>query len=1058
MNIPKLAIHRPIFITCLFLLIMTVGYLALKRLPVDLFPDITFPVVTVTTTYPGAGPLEVESLVSKPIEDEISTIAGIKTIRSTNREGVSSVVAQFHFKTDIKYAEQQIRDRIGSARKKLPDDIDDPVIRRVDPSDEPIVTVGVTADLPTATLYDFADEIIRPKLQQVDEVGMVEILGGRKREIRVELQQEKLKRHELSAGMVSDRIRSAGENIPAGSVQEGKNQIVYRTLAQFRSLEDISATIVSFFANEKPIRVRDVGHVFDSLQEERSRVFLNGTPSLVLRVYKQSGSNTIQVVEGLRKRIEDLNKEFGGRKEKVRVAILRDNSTPIRANVTDVKESIFIGIALTVLVVLYFLGSFRSTFITTLALPNSLLGAFVLMLIAGFSINIMSLLALSLAVGLLVDDAIVVRENIFRHFEMGKPAAKAAVEGTNEVLLAVIATTLTVVAVFGPIGFLDGTVGQFFKEFGLTICFAMAISLLDAIAMAPMLSAYFAGAGSHAAESKKPMILLRPLNWSIKLFDRFQTRLENGYERSLGWILRFPKTVLALALGIFISSLFAAKFIPKTFLPPQDNGEFIVRIDLPPGTSLDGTHELARQVDERIRSNPEVRDSLMIVGSRDGQANIASFMVQLVPSKARQVNTTGMKNRIREQLVEFARANPIVGDMNGGTGSDRPFTLVILGPDLEQLEKYSNAVYEKLKGNPALKDVNLTYRPGKPEFQFLLDPNRADQLGVATKTAGIELRTLVEGMVPAVFREQGREYDIRVRLGDAERDLKSRVNKTFVPNINGRLVPLSQVSEAREQKGPAEISRHNRNRSVRIEADIAPGGPGMGGAITAATRLIDTELKLPEGISYTFVGQAESFKELIVNMAIAMGLGILFIYLVLASLYESFITPFAIMLVLPLALCGAFFALLITGSSLDLFSMIGCVLLMGVATKNSILMVDYTKQLTDKGVDLRTAIIRAGKTRLRPILMTSFALIAGMIPIAIGLNEASRQRTGMGIGIIGGMFSSTLLTLAVIPAAYTYIERFRIMIESWFKRHVSGSSADQLSASPSKEVLLANEQ
>ncbi len=1025
MNLANLSIKRPVFITCIVTVILVVGWLSMGKLPVDLFPNVTFPVVNVTTIYPGAGPEEVETLVSKIYEEELSNLPGIKKLSTINLENVSIVLAEFNFDVDIKYAEQQVRDRVSAAKKKLPTDIQEPTIRRLDPADQPIVTVSVKSKLSEGELFQIVDKKIKPQIEQVNQVGLVDIQGGRKREIKVELDRDKLKAREISASQVVSRLQISGQNIPAGKVSDQSKDTVFRTLGEFKTLDQIKKTIVNFIGNDIPVTVNDIGKVSDSLVDRKNYGYYNGESSILLSIYKQSGTNTIAVTDAIKKKLIKINENLKSDKIDIELKIARDGSKAIKDNVDDVYETIIIGVILTIFVVFFFLGSARSTFITGLALPNSLLGAFILLSVAGFSINIMTLLALSLAVGLLIDDAIVVRENIFRHLEMGKSPIDAAITGTNEVVLAVVATTLTVIAVFAPIAFLSGVVGQFFKEFGLTICFAMLISLFDALTMAPMLSAYFAGKLHHSADTKKGLYD-RIVGVLLEKFNQFQNWLEDLYVDLLKFTLRRPFFILFSAFIIFILSFAALKNVPKTFLPPQDQGEFMVSLDLPPGTSLEKMNALALEVDKIIRKNPEVDHAVLTVGDKNEQPNKAEFYVQLIPSKQRKVNTSQMKETIRGQLKPYAYANPAVKDFDAVSGGLRPFNVNIIGDDLQEIEKYSRMLFEKLKNHPALKDPDITYRPGKPEFQIVPDRTKAERLGVSTTMMGAELRNLIEGATPAVLREQGEEYDIRVRLQENQRDLKEGYQHTYVPNINFSLIKLSSLAAPLETTGPATINRQNRARYIQIAADIAPKGPGMGGAISDINKIMETEIKLPPNMKYQFVGQAENFEELTQSMAKAAFLGILFIYFVLASLYESFITPFTIMLVLPLAACGAFYALALAGSSLDLFSMIGCIMLLGVATKNSILLVDYANQKVQEGKSLQEAILEAGKNRLRPILMTSFALIAGMIPLAIGLSEAAKQRTSMGVAVIGGLISSTLLTLVVIPAAYSYIERFRV--------------------------------
>ncbi len=1026
MTLADLSLKRPVFITAILAVLMVVGLLALNRMPVDLFPEVDLPIVTVTTAYPGAGPEEVETLVSKVIEDELSTVPGLKTLRSENNESFSIVIAEFELETDIQYAEQQVRDKVSFVRRDLPTDVEEPVIRRIDPADQPIVILGLQApQLTDAQIYDLANETVRPKIEQVDQVGKVDIAGGRQREIHVALDRRKLLDYELSASQVARQIGLTGQNIPAGTVNEQNRETSFRTVGQFQDIKDIGATVVSFFGNDVPITLNQVGRVLDTVEDETTRAYANGNRMVFMLVYRQSGANTIAVADAVKARVAEMNNEFKTQNQGVTFSVLRDGARAIRANVYDVVESIVIGIILTVIVVYFFLGSGRSTFITGLSLPTSLIGAFFLMSLAGFTVNIMTLLALSLAVGLLIDDAIVVRENIFRHAEMGKTPMQAASEGTKEVTLAVVATTFAVIAVFAPIGFLSGIVGQFFKQFGLTVCFAMLISLFDALTTAPMLSAYFAVSADDGHGKPKRGLWGRTMGQLLAAFDRFQTWLERGYEKIAGGALRFPLVTLASAALIFGISVWSVKFIPKTFLPPNDTGEFLVTLETPPGTNLEAMSRLAQTVDQTIRQNKEVAQSVVVVGNETGQANRANFFITLVEADQRSRNTTEMKNAVREQLKQYADARPIVTDAALVGGNQRAFAVNITGTDLKRIQEVSQQLFERMKDSKALTDVDVSFRPGRPEFQVVPDKQRSQLLGVLTSSVGGELRTLVEGTVPAVYREQGREYDIRVRLQDDQRNLRDAFNETLVPNVNGRNVRLKDFAKPVEATGPATISRQDRTRYYQVTGDINPSGPGMSAAIAEVNQLLGNDIKLDPDMRYEFVGQAESFQELTASITLALGLGIIFIYLVLASLYESFVTPFTIMLVLPLAMCGAFFALLLTGQSLSMFSMIGVVLLLGVATKNSILLVDYTNHLIAEGMDFKSAVIRAGVVRLRPILMTSIALIAGMIPIAIGLNEAARQRTGMGIAVIGGVITSTLLTLVVVPAAFSYIERFR---------------------------------
>ncbi|MGZ3724061.1 MAG: efflux RND transporter permease subunit, partial [Bdellovibrionales bacterium] len=606
-----------------------------------------------------------------------------------------------------------------------------------------------------------------------------------------------------------------------------------------------------------------------------------------------------------------------------KLTVVANQARYISLNVEDVQESILIGIFLTILVVYFFLGSMRSTLITGVAIPVSLIGACGLMVIAGFSINVMSLLAFSLAVGLLIDDAIVVRENIFRHMEMNKGPRQAALDGTVEVTLAVIAVTATIIAVFLPIGFLSGVVGQFFKQFGLTVCFIMAISLFDALTNAPMMSAFFGGAHGKEPTSGFFYITRAP----VRAFNRMQDILQANYGGFLRSILRRPWVALVGTALVVAASCVPLAKVPKTFLPTQDNGEFSIGLDMKPGTSLEKMRDRALEVDKILRKHPEVINSVLTIGTSQGEKNKADFFVSLTPFNKRNFTTSDFKAIMREELKDFEDANPAVKDVDYGGFGTRPFTLNIVGQDLKQLNEISDKVMAKLKGHPALLDVDTSYRPGKPEFQVQVDLAKAQQLGVSSSRVGQELRAQVEGVTPAKFRENGLEYDIRVRLKPEQRDLEGSYDSILVPNMNERLVDLKAVAKPVSTTGPASIDRENRGRYVQIVADVAPKGPGMGGAISDIDAWFAKggALELPPGVSYRFVGQAENFQELQTSMVTAALLGLIFIYLVLSSLYESFFTPFTIMMVIPLAACGAFFALWIGGKSLDLYSMIGCI-------------------------------------------------------------------------------------------------------------------------------------
>lgn len=1019
MNLAELSINRPTFITCTVLLMMVLGLTSLMKMPVDLFPDVSFPIIAVQVGYPGASPVDVEKLISKPIEDELGSLSGLNKITSNNLESLAVIILEFKLGTDIKEAEQNVRNRIGNIRRNLPLDSKDPFIRRFDPADQPVASLAVSSKLPVGELFDIADNVIKPQLERINYVGQVLIVGGRKQEVHVMVDKNKLQDRKLSMLEVVRRIGDTSKDVPVGKFEKANTETVLRTMGEFQSIDQIKNVSVNFLGSDRPVKLGEIADVKMGLEDVKRLASLNGVGALLIDVYKQSGTNTVAVADNVKKTIDKINDTLEKRKIDAKIELIRDMAWPIRLNISDVRESIFLGIILCILVVFFFLGSYRSTFITGMALPNSLLGGFVLMYAMGFSINIMTLLALSLAVGLLVDDAIVVRENIFRHLEMGKDPKLAALDGTKEVALAVIATTLVVIAVFGPIAFLQGMVGQFFRQFGLTVVFTMLISLFDAFTVAPMLSAYMATKNEH--EKSKGIIA-----GMLARFDKFQSKLEDLYEQTLHWTLGNRKKVLAFAGFTFVFSLFVMiVFVPKTFLPSNDFGEFGITIETIPGTSIDGTRQLVQEIEKRLAQEKTISLFSSTVGSTEGEATRASIFIRLVPRKERALNTTDSKAKIRELVKDLQdKATISVSDIDISGGGQKPLNLALDGDDLEILAPYAEKLKARMEKINGLVDVDTNFRSGKPEYHVEFDRPKSEALGVSTVNAGQELRLRTEGANAAVFRKNGLEYNIRVRLDEPYRDLEKQFHTTLVPNSNFNMIPLDRIAEGKRTLGFSQINRQNKNRYILITANLGKGG-NLGNVSQEIEKLLKDELPLPPGVEYRFIGQAEDLKDLFANMILAMGLGILFIYLVLASLYESFITPFSILLALPMAVSGAMILLFVTGKTIDIFSIIGIIMLLGVVAKNSILLVDYTNQLMDQGVDINTALVKAGRTRLRPILMTSLALIAGTLPIAIGLTELSSQRQSMGISIIGGLISSTLLSLVVVPAAFGYIQKLR---------------------------------
>jgi hydrophobic/amphiphilic exporter-1 (mainly G- bacteria), HAE1 family len=1024
MKIAEVSIRNPVLITCIVILMLATGIISLLKLPVDQFPNVEIPYLRVTIIYKGAGPEEMEKLVAKPLEEEIRTIPGVQKIMSFTREGVCTIVTKFPLEINPQYVEQQLRDRTAQARRRMPKDIDEPIIRRHSISDQPMIQFAVRGLTNRQLLYEIAEKRLKPGLEQVDKVSHVLIYGGSKREIQVLLSRNKLSAYELSLRQIASTVEMSGENIPLGKSDDTgdkSKQWIFRSLWEYNTLKDIGEVMVKFYGNDVPVRLGDIAEIVDTTEDRTSYSFVNGQPTVTVDVYRQSGANTVAVAENVKRRLSDISRNLRLDYPGIETVILRDGAKSIRDDIADVRQSILLGIILTIIVVFLFLGNLRSTIITGIAIPNSLIGAFLFVAIAGFTVNLLTLLALSLAVGLLIDDAIVVRENIFRHLKMGKTAEQAALEGTSEVGLAVIATTLAVLSVFGPIGFVGGIPGKFLKEFGLTVCFIMLISLFDALTVGPMLSALFLEGKAH-----KPSLLEKIWNATfVRLADafaKFQDNLTEVYVRISSWTLKNSGKVLLIGVVFFLLSLTTCKYIPKTFVPAPDMGEMLVTMEFEPGVTLDTARDRSLEVDKLIHTNPEVAYTSLVVGDENGDSSMARIYLRLVERAKRRINTTRFKEKIRPQLSKYAAWRIQVRDFDNLFGGQRPFVIHLMSDNDELLQETGKKVMDELKTYKGALEVDWNRRPGKPEMRLVFDEAKNREYGISSKLAGAELRSQIEGIIPAKFREGGEEWNIRVRLRESDRNLKENFNEAQVLNMNNRLIHLNRVAELKPVAGQANIYRENGKRVLEISSDIATGY-GIGDIIQWMKERLQNEKLIPPGVTFSFGEQSGQYSEMIDNFLLAAGLAILFIYLVLASLYGSFLIPFNLLIPLPLAFSGALIALLIGRQSLNIFSIIAIIMLLGIATKNSILLIDFTKQLQARGMDLKTAIITAGKTRLRPILMTSMALIAGTLPLAIGLNESSKQRASMGWVIIGGVITSTFLTLVVVPASLNFFRR-----------------------------------
>lgn len=1041
MNLASLSIKRPTFIFSILIAMIIVGLILFERIPVRLFPDVEMPFVVVDIRYDGAGPEEIERRVSRRVENAVSPISGIKHISSTSQEGQSITTVEFVLSKNPETAIQEVKDKVAEIRRWFPDEIDEPVIYRMDPDSEPIMTVSLNANLSAKDIYDLGDEIFRKELFRVDGVSKILMIGGTRRELQVRADLDKLKQYDLTLIDITNAIKSNSSNIPIGKFSNQNEDISYRSIGEFRSVDKIKDVNLNFLGNDVAVPISYVAEVKDTIQDRKTKgriTVRNGDMiqtknSLLLRIYKQSKSNDVKISDGIQKKIRELNAEYSNTAGNPVLEVVTDNARVIRENIEDVKNTIYEGIFLAVIVVYFFLASWRSTFITALALPNSLIGSFIFMYIFGFSVNIISLLSLSLAVGLLIDDAIVVRENIFRHVEEGQDPIVAAQKGTDEVALAVIATTSSVIAVFLPVGFLSGMVGQFFKEFGLVVVFAMMISLMDALTVAPMLSAYMIKSEEkNKKQNKFVTVLLKIIRrLTVDWFEKLYALTSKLYVLSIKYIINHKIKTIFATIIVCALSFILLKHIPVAFISSSEMGEFNIAVEAVPKTSIDRMDKYTSDIEQTIMQNQNVTFVVSAIGS-SVEPNIANVFVKLIPSNERKKKTSEVKKEIRGALkAKFTDELKFSLNDNMGLNSQRPFLLHLYGDDIKQLTERANVLIEKFKNVKGLVDLRTNYVSGKPEIQIILDSNKMKEFGINSVDAGNELRAMVEGTTPAVYRQDTLEYDIRVRLSEKQRDIRKAYDRLYIKNRNGKLVKLKNIATFDEAEGPNKIFRRDRSRYISIEGNLEPEVTIT--QVQKETKDIIEQNKKEEKlkwnkVKYFYSGNVEDMKELFSNMLMAGVLSLIFIYMVLASLYESVITPFTIMVALPLSIIGGLVALFVTGQTINMFTMIGFIMLLGIVAKNSILLVDYIQQLMRRGKSVKDAIVEGGRVRLRPILMTSFALSAGMLPTALGLTEAGSFRKGMGIVVIGGIISSTVLTLLIIPAIFEYMVTLRMWL------------------------------
>ena len=1006
-----ISVKRPVFASVLILALTVIGAFSFFSLGLDRFPKVDFPTVVVTTRLPGAAPEEVETEISDKIEEAVNTISGIDELRSTSSEGVSTVIVSFLLEKDVDVASQEVRDRVNRVLPLLPRNIDQPTVEKFDPDSAPVMTLAVSADKPIRDITEYADKTLRRQLESVNGVGQVVVVGGRQRQVNVLLDPARLQAHNLTVTDVSRALQAQNAEIPGGRVEAGSTQMTLRTRGRVQSVQEFGDVVV-VQRDGHPIQLRDVATVEDGMADATTRANVNGKPTVLLSIRRQSGINTVQMVDAVKERLADIEAVTP---PGYKVTIVRDLSDFIRASIDTVEEHLVVGSILAALVVLVFLWNWRSTIIAAIAIPTSIIATFGLIWYEGFTLNSMTMLALTLAVGIVIDDAIVVLENIYRFVEeKGMSPFQAAVEATQEIGLAVLATTFSLIAIFIPVGFMGGIVGRFMKSFGLTMSFAIMVSLLVSFTLTPMLAARWIKVKKEAQEKASKD-------------GRFFRVLDLRYSRVLSWSLAHRGLVAGMAVLILLTSVPLFVVADKNFLPNDDQSEFEVGIRAPEGTSIDSTEILANRIATGIRALPEVDYTLVTVADDPaGTQNSATIYARLKPLDGRTRDQFAVMNDVRANVVpKFAASNVRTGvrpvaTIGGGGNQNAEIQFTINGPDLGKLEKFAAAVAEQARQQPGVVDVDTSLNVGKPELSVHLDRLKAADLGVQVAEAAEALRLLVGGDQVTTYNEGGEQYEVHVRAAAGDRASAQAIGQLTVPSSRVGSVPLENIASLEAGTAPSNVDRLNRQRQVTVYAGLLPG-VSQTPAMEAMRKAADS-LNMGPGYGTRFAGRSRELGRAAQNFLIAFVLSLVFMYLILAAQFESWLHPVTILLSLPLTLPFALLSIIVTQQSLNIFSALGLLVLFGVVKKNSILQIDHANQLREKGMERDTAILQASRDRLRPILMTTLAFVAGMIPLVLSSGIGAGTNRAIGFVIIGGQSLVLVLSLIVTPVAYSLLD------------------------------------
>jgi HAE1 family hydrophobic/amphiphilic exporter-1 len=1013
-GLAALCVRRPVFATMLVMVFVVLGIASFSRLGVDLYPKIDLPRATIRTTLPGASAEEMETEVTKPIEEAVNTIQGIDELRATTVEGVSIVNISFVLERDVEQAVQDVRDRVSTILYRLPEGIDPPIIEKIDPDAQPVMSISVSGTRSMREITEIADKRIKQALESVTGIGQILLIGGRSRAIQIELDAEKMNALGVSVNQLAQILQRQNVEIPSGRIEQGLREVTLRTLGRITSPAQFGDLIVNSDRNA-PVRVRDFATVTDSWEDPRDLARLDNEPAVTLLVRKQSGTNTVQVIRTVKDRLVEIRKTLP---PDLKLDVIRDQSIFIEGSVHAIYEHLILGGLFASIVVLLFMRNIRATIIAAVAIPTSIIATFTVINALDYTLNNLTLLGLTVSVGIVIDDAIVVLENIFRFIEEKRfKPFDASIAATKEIGLAVMATTLSLVVIFAPVIFLGGIPGRFLQSFGLTAATAIMVSLLVSFTLTPMLSSRFFKATDPESEGKKA---------HTSKESGFYRIIETAYIAALEWSMGHRKTVVLVCALISLTTIPLGARIGKDFFPDDDQDEFDIVIKMPEGTSLEGTDAILKQMEMRIRKLPEVRHLLTTVNSGGtGGVTDGDIYVRLSPLTERKISQFDVMKMARTALQDFPGVRASVQSISGiagGGARNSNVMIVVRGPDLNVLGQMANRFTERMKQIPGMVDVDSSLNIGNPEIQIRILRDKASDLGVSVTDVAMALRLMVSGEQDITKYKEGDElYEVRLRVRpDQRKDIES-IAGLMIPANGGRLVRLDNVARIERGTGPAQIDRYNREHQVTLYANTLPDKP-LNEAMNEAQQIIE-EAKLPVGYDFRFTGRGKVFQEMIGSFGIAVLLALIFVYMVLAAQFESFIHPLSIMASLPLAIPFAIISLYVTGKTLHMWSALGLLLLFGIVKKNSILQVDFANRLRrEEGYDRYKAIIEANRARLRPILMTTFSIIAGMIPTALGTGPGSASRSAIAVVIVGGQSLCLLLTLLAIPVVYSIFD------------------------------------